>query len=318
VTEHEAGAEGGDRPADGGEAEEAERGFGGAPVTAALFASMIGAFAAQIFLSGHLRFALGVPEHVLRWLGANASLWTIADTRLETLVTSCFLHASVLHLALNLLPLYQVGRLVERSIGPARYFPLFLVTGIIGSATSAIWGRFFGQTLSVGASGAICGLIGAAIVIGVRTEGWKSELAIRMTLWLAILLLIPLARYLRGDFVQIDNAAHVGGAIAGVMVAATWRKGHEYSAGAARRILTVCVALIVLSGATVYVRDRSDPYLFLDVEGRMRAALDALRAGRCDRARLAMSRAVQMDPKNRAIRALSEEIDRECGGARRP
>jgi rhomboid protease GluP len=308
VTEPEASA---DEP----EHQEAEdlRGFAGAPVTAALFACLVGVFAAQLVLSGDARYAiLGIPEPILRWLGANASLWTIADTRLETLVTSCFLHASVLHLALNLLPLYQVGRLVERSIGPARFFPLFLVCGIVASATSAIWGRFFGQTLSVGASGAICGLIGAAIVIGVRTEGWRSELAIRMAVWLGVLLLIPLARYLRGDFLQIDNAAHVGGTLAGVMVAIMWKRGYEHSARAERAIVTACVALVCASGLTVFVRDRTDPYLFLDSEGRMRAAVDSLRAGHCDRARTAMDRAIRMDPKNRGVQALSREIDDAC------
>jgi rhomboid protease GluP len=308
VAQHEASVEG-----ERGEAE-ALRGFDGAPVTAALFATLVGVFGAQVVLSGSARHALGIPEPILRWLGANASLWTIADTRLETLVTSCFLHASILHLALNLLPLYQVGRLVERSIGSARFFPLYLVSGVAASATSAIWGRFFGQTLSVGASGAVCGLIGAAIVIGVRTEGPRSELSFRMSVWLAAILLIPLARHLRGDFVQIDNAAHVGGAIAGVMVAATWQKGADTSTRAQRAVLATCLAVVCLSGLVVYVRDRTDPYLFLDTEGRMRAALDAVQAGRCDRARDAMGRAAQMDPQNRAVAALADEIDGACKG----
>ena len=304
-----AASEGDERTEEG-----AVRGFDGAPVTAALFACLIGVFAAQVALSGDPRYALGIPEAILRWLGGNASLWTIADTRLETLVTSCFLHASLLHLALNLLALYQVGRLVERSIGPARFFPLYLVCGVVASAASAIWGRLFGQTLSVGASGAICGLIGAAIVIGIRTEGLRSELAIRMAVWLAALLLIPLGRYLRGDFVQIDNAAHVGGTIAGVVVAVSWRRGYEHSPRAQRAILAACVAVVCISGLTVFVRDRTDPYLFLDAEGRMRSALDALRAGRCDRARLAMGRAVSMDPQNKAVLSLAAEIAQACEG----
>lgn len=291
---------------------EAERGFQGARITAALFASLIGVFTAQVALSGSVHNALGIPEPVLRWLGANASLWTIADTRLETLVTSCFLHASVLHLALNLLALYQVGRLVERSIGPARFFPLYLVSGVVASATSAIWGRFFGQTLSVGASGAICGVIGAAIVLGVRTEGWRSELTLRMALWLAALLIVPLGRYLRGDFVAVDNAAHVGGTFAGIVVASTWRREFVPSRRARAAVVAACVAVVCASALTVYVRDQTDPYLFLDAEGRMRAAFEALRSGRCDRARVAIARAMKMDPMNRAAAALSDEIDAAC------
>jgi rhomboid protease GluP len=293
-----------------------ERGFRGAPITAALFACNIGVFAAQVILAGDPRYSLGIPSGILRWLGANASLWTIADGRFETLVTSCFLHASILHLALNLLPLWQVGRLVERSIGQARFFPLYLASGVVGSATSAIWGRYFGQTLSVGASGAICGLIGAAIVLGVRTEGWRSELSIRMTLWLAILLLIGLSKYLRDDIVQVDHAAHVGGAIGGAVVAGSWRRGFAYSARAQSAIVTACVSLVLVCGAIVYVRDRTDPFLFLDVDGRTRVAYEAFRAGRCTRAQTAIGRAIRMDPRNGQLVAFAAEIDRECAEAR--
>ncbi len=298
----------------------AVRGFKGAPVTAGLFAANIGIFAGQVALAGDARFALGGDDrgrwnHILRWLGANDSLYTIADSRLETLVTSVFLHASILHLALNLLLLYQVGRLVERSIGSARFFPLYLAAGIVGSATSAIWGRFFGQAISVGASGAICGLVGASIVIGFRTEGWKSELSMRMGIWLGVLLLIGVAKYLRGDVVQVDNAAHVGGALAGMIVSATWERGYEYTERGRRFIVGACVALVVASALVVYVRDRTDPYLFLDVEGRTRVALEALGQRRCDKAENAIRRAIAMDRNNRALQALSEEIAHDCAAS---
>ncbi|AKV03829.1 rhomboid family serine protease [Labilithrix luteola] len=284
----------------------------GAPITAALIAANAGIFAAQVYLSGKPTYALSVPAGILRWLGANDSLYTIADSRLETLVTSCFLHGSILHLAFNLFALWQVGPIVERAVGPARFFTLYLAAGIAGSASSAIWGRFFGQTLSVGASGAVCGLIGAAIVLGLRTEGRKSELAWGMARWLGLLLLIGLLKYLRGDIVQVDNAAHVGGALGGVIVANAWRRGATYSARTQRAIVAACVALIVGSGVVVYVRDRTDPLLFLDTERRMKAAIDAMRDGRCDDARTAMQRAIAMDPQSSSIRALDDEIAREC------
>lgn len=284
----------------------------GAPVTAALIAANAGVFAAQVYLSGNAKYALSIPPGILRWLGANDSLYTIADSRLETLVTSCFLHGSILHVAFNLFALWQVGPIVERAVGPARFFTLYLAAGIAGSASSAIWGRFFGQTLSVGASGAICGLIGAAIVLGLRTEGRKSELAWGMARWLGLLLLIGLLKYLRGDIVQVDNAAHLGGALGGVIVANAWRRGATYSPRTQHAIVAACVALIVGSGLVVYVRDRNDDLLFLDTERRMKVAVDALRDGRCADARRAMQRAIAMDPQNTAIRALDSEIAHEC------
>jgi rhomboid protease GluP len=296
---------------------EVARGFTAAPVSAGLLAANVGVFGAQVFLSGHVAYALAMPERVLRWLGANASLWTISDNRFETLLTSCFLHTSLQHLAVNMLVLWQVGPLLERAIGSARLFPLFLTAGIAASASSAIWGRFFGQTVSVGASGALCGLIAAAMVVGVRTEGWKSELTAGMGRWLGLIMFIGFVRWFAkvrygSDLAQIDNAAHIGGALAGAMIALTWERGFTYAVRSQQAILAACVGLVLASGAIVYVRNHTDPFLFMDVDERMKAAYGALQSGRCDNARSAMERAIQMDPNNRYIRALGIEIDREC------
>lgn len=302
--------------------DDAERGFRGAPVTAAIFMTLAGVFAAEVWLAGDLSWAIGGPdgddgkrfELILRWLGANASLWTIADSRFETLVTSCFLHASLIHLVLNLIILHQVGRLVERSIGSARFFTLYLVAGVVGSATSAIWGRFYGQGLSVGASGAVCGLIGAAIVLGIRTEGWRNDLSIRMAFWLLVLLATPfIGQWVRHEKVlHVDNAAHIGGAIAGIVTAVTWRREYDPPARTKRAIIGGCVALVVACSGIVYWRDRTDPYLFLTLSERTNMALEALGANRCNRARTAIERAIQMDRTSRGLAELQAEIDRQC------
>lgn len=297
-----------------------EKGLANAPVTGALIATNIGVFAAQVFLAGHPRFAFGggtgrdanVWTAVLRWLGANHSTFTVADNRFETLITSCFLHGSALHLAFNMLVLFQVGPFLERSIGRARFLPLYLGAGIVGSAFSAIAGRFFGASLSVGASGSICGLIGAILVLGVRTQGWRGPLARQMGTWLVVLFLLGFAKNVQGGMVQVDNAAHLGGALGGVVIATTWRRGFVYPKRAQAVIVAACVALVVASGITVYVRDRTDPYLFMDVEERVNAALTSLSAGRCEKAVHAIQRARQMDPANNHIRAHAEQIEREC------
>ena len=291
---------------------EVARGFRGAPVSGALLAVNIGVFAAQVFLAGHAKYALGMPDGVLRWLGANASLWTISDNRFETLLTATFLHASVLHLVLNVLVLWQVGPLLERAIGSARFFPLYLVSAVVGSAASAIWGRFFGQTVSVGASGALCGLIAAATVVGVRTEGWRGELTIGMGRWLGLIVLVGLVRQLNPLIAQIDNAAHIGGALAGAVVAATWQRGFSYARRSQRTVLLASLVLVLGAGGVVFVRNHTDPYLFMNVEERMRAADAAVRAGHCDQGRAAMRRAMQMDPANGFIRAQAHQVDREC------
>lgn len=292
------------------------RGIDGAPVTGALLAANAGVFAAQVSLAGNFRFALGgdtvVWNGILRWLGGNDSAFTIADTRIETLVTSCFLHGSILHLAFNMLVLWQVGPFLERAIGPARFLPLYLGAGVAGSAFSAIAGRLFGASLSIGASGAVCGLIGAMLVLGARTQGWRGPLARQMAGWLAFLFVLGLAKNLQGGMVQVDNAAHIGGALGGVIIAAAWQRGVSYSEKAQRVVVAASVGVVLLAGLTVYVRDRTDPYLFMNIDERLDAAKRAARAGKCDEAEVALHRAERLDPGNDRIRTRTRDVTRLC------
>lgn len=296
------------------------RGLEGAPITGALLAANVGVFAAQVALAGRLRFALGgADEHdlvlwnaVLRWLGGNDSTFTIADARLETLVTSCFLHGSILHLGFNLLVLWQVGPFLERAIGRARFLPLYLVAGVTGSAFSAISGRLYGASLSIGASGAICGLIGAMLVLGARTQGWRGPLARQMAAWLAFLFVLGFARNLQGGMVQVDNAAHVGGALGGVVIAAAWRRGVTYGARAQRIVVGASIAVVVAASLTVFVRNRTDPYLFMSIDDRLDTASRAARSGRCNDAERALQRARELAPGNERLRERTMEVDRAC------
>lgn len=296
------------------------RGLRGAPVTAALLAANAGVFAAQVSLAGSWRFALGgsdprdltIWNAILRWLGGNDSTFTVADSRLETLVTSCFLHGSILHLGFNLLVLWQVGPFLERAIGRARFLPLYLGAGIVGSAFSAIAGRLSGGSLSIGASGAVCGLIGAMLILGARTQGWRGPLARQMAGWLAFLVVLGLAKNLQGGMVQVDNAAHIGGALGGVIIAATWRRGVTYSERTQRITVGICVSLVIATALAVYFRNRTDPYLFMNVDERLDAAMAAARNGRCDEAERALQRAHRLDPANDRIHDRAKDVNREC------
>ncbi|MDF2698275.1 MAG: rhomboid family serine protease [Labilithrix sp.] len=182
----------------------------------------------------------------------------------------------------------------------------------MGSAFSAIAGRLFGASLSIGASGAICGLIGAMLVLGARTQGWRGPLARQMAGWLAFLFVLGLAKNLQGGVVQVDNAAHIGGALGGVIIAATWRRGVTYTAQMQQIVVGVCVAVVIATGLTVYVRNRTDPYLFMNIDERLNAAIRAARSGRCDEADRAMRRAERLDPGNDRLHDRAQEINREC------
>jgi membrane associated rhomboid family serine protease len=80
------------------------------------------------------------------------------------LVTAAFLHYGPVHLLLNMVALYWFGSLLEERIGSGRYLLLYLASGIAGSAGALLWSNGF-LTPTVGASGAIFGILGAGLVL---------------------------------------------------------------------------------------------------------------------------------------------------------
>ena len=115
------------------------------------------------------RLALGNSARATR-------LATVGEMRWETLITACFLHAGVLHLAFNMLALWQAGPLVERAVGSARMAPMYMAAGVFGNALSVASGWWqHSASFTVGASGAISGVIAAALVVGWRVQGWSAR-----------------------------------------------------------------------------------------------------------------------------------------------
>lgn len=139
---------------------------------------------------------------------------SLDDGELWRLVSASFLHVEGLHLLLNALALLALGRLVEAVYGPTRLLWLFLVAGAGGAALS--WTA--GNPLSVGASSAVFGLMGAAIVFGWR-HGRQLPGRVRaffrwkLLPWLALNLALGLLPF-------IDAWGHAGGLVAGSVVAA--------------------------------------------------------------------------------------------------
>jgi membrane associated rhomboid family serine protease len=123
-------------------------------------------------------------------------------------VTAVFLHASILHIGFNMWVLMDIGPVVEELYGSARYLFIFVLTGIGGYVLSSFFGNF-----SVGASGALLGLIGVllAMSMGRQSAGMQS-LRSQMIRWLIYILIFGLV--MRG----IDNFAHIGGFVSGFIL----------------------------------------------------------------------------------------------------
>lgn len=126
------------------------------------------------------------------------------------LVTAGFLHGGLIHIGMNSWVLYSVGAQAEEIYGTSRMIVFYFVSSVAGFYASTYWSA----NVSVGASAAIMGLIGAMIAFGVRSRAaYASALRGQYIQWalytVAIGFIIP----------AIDNAAHVGGVIAGFCIA---------------------------------------------------------------------------------------------------
>lgn len=126
------------------------------------------------------------------------------------LVTAAFLHAGPLHLACNVVFGFAACRLVEAAVGSRRFLGLYLASAVGGSALSII-----GQDgVSVGASGALFGMIGAILALHRRAlGGWRPFLASRVTRSLA--LWIGATTVAASFLVHLDHLCHAGGAVTG-------------------------------------------------------------------------------------------------------
>ena len=280
-----------------------------APVTKALIALNVGAFLVEVAVS-HGVSELPTSDGLA--LGASYSLATLYEGRFETLVTACFLHAGIVHLLFNMLALWQAGPLVERAVGSARMAPMYLVAGIFGNLLSVGYGWFaHAGGMTVGASGAISGVLGAALVVYWRIAGWRSPMTQAMARWLGLVIGFGVLMNVTGG--RIDNAAHVGGALAGAGIAALWKRGARYSSAATRGILAGCGAVLVACIAVVAVRDSSDPFASMALHDRIEFTSDALTAGRCPDAQSGLRAVERLGAKLAAGNSLRREVETSCG-----
>ena len=132
----------------------------------------------------------------------------IADGEVYRIVTSGFLHAGLAHLFFNMFSLYILGSLLEPAIGRARFAAIYFVSLLAGSFGALVLQP---NSLTVGASGAIFGLMGAAIVV-MRNRG-INPMESGLGLWLGLNLLITFT------IPGISIGGHIGGLIGGALAA---------------------------------------------------------------------------------------------------
>ena len=124
------------------------------------------------------------------------------------LLTGTFLHAGLIHLFTNMYSLYLIGTQLENFVGKKKFILIYLISAISGSLMSSI----FSENISVGASGAIFGLLGSMLYFG-----YHYRLYLGSVLRAQIIPIILLNLFLGFTLSGIDNAAHIGGLIGGYL-----------------------------------------------------------------------------------------------------
>lgn len=243
-----------------------------------------------------------IPD-LIAW-GGNVGVLVAFDGQTWRLLSSVFLHGGLIHIGLNMYVLYRAGPLVERLYGNAGFALLYLAAGLGGAMTSAWWQPRF---VSVGASGAIFGMIGGlgAFLLSHRSA-IPTQILVRMR---GGVVAFVLYNTLFGLAIEgIDNAAHLGGLasglLAGLLLQRPWPVPRP-TAGLPRQLAGGLVLAALLTGAAV-VLDRQIPR---DPGVRVALARESVRIYNAMMTDLG-PRLMELDEVNRQLDALIGRVDR--------
>lgn len=165
----------------------------------------------------------------------------VADGDWWRLITSAFLHASLLHIVFNMLALWWIGGPLEAAIGTRRFLAIYLVSGLAGAAGALLASP---QTVTVGASGAIFGLLGAMLVIQWQQTSSIAGPALTLVLInLAITFAVP----------NISWGGHVGGLVGGVLATLAITHGGTRHVAYARISPVGFISLVVIGVGSVAI-----------------------------------------------------------------
>lgn len=153
--------------------------------------------------------------------------WGIALTQPWRLVTYMFLHATPIHIAFNMLWLWWMGRPVEQHLGPRNFLVIYFGSGIGGALINLVFSPFFSASITIGASGAVFGMMVAFAMLFPRTSIMLLFLPpIEARFLVTILIGIDLLLLSSAD--NIARIVHLGGALCGYLLLKLYQNGYHY------------------------------------------------------------------------------------------
>jgi membrane associated rhomboid family serine protease len=214
----------------------------GAVVTKALLGINIGIYLITAFEGGGLNAPGGKLFNNWLLFGpavANGDWWR--------LFTSAFLHANLIHIAFNMYFLWFVGSAVEQALGRGRFVLLYVVSALAGSAGALVWTPL---SPTVGASGALFGLLGAALILERQRNYVLGGSAMAL-----ILINLILSFAVSG----ISIGGHIGGLIGGILctlIFSRFGRGHAAYSRVGLWSIAGVVAIGLASIAVAYLKVR--------------------------------------------------------------
>ncbi|MEU8773169.1 rhomboid family intramembrane serine protease [Streptomyces sp. NPDC048606] len=200
-----------------------------------------------VFLAAYAMPGLAVQLELLgryvQYYGAPVE--GVSTGQYHRLLTSVFLHVEWWHIFGNMLALWVIGGPLEAALGRARYLALYLLSGLGGSAL--VYLLTAPNTPTLGASGAICGLLGATVVLARRMR-WEMR---PVLVTLGLMLLVTFVPF--GGSWSVSWQAHIGGLVTGALIALGF---FAQTAGRKRTLVQVgtCVVVFLLAAAVILVR----------------------------------------------------------------
>jgi rhomboid protease GluP len=185
-------------------------------VTKYLIMANVIMFFITAYFSGSL---FNMTLEVLLFFGAKNNA-LILNGEYYRLFTAMFLHGGLTHIAFNMYALYALGPLIEKVYSKKAFILIYFISGLTSSLASFI----FSPNTSVGASGAIFGLLGAALIFGFKMKKLGNKAFLN-----SIIQVIFINIFIGVTIPNIDNFGHLGGLVGGVIVSLIYTriKGKE-------------------------------------------------------------------------------------------
>ena len=169
----------------------------------------------------------------------NYSVWgygVVNKGEWYRLITGTFIHANAVHYLLNMYALYVIGSQMESFLGKVKYSTVYFFSALTGSLFSIVLTR----TASIGASGAIFGLLGSLLYFGYHYRVYLGSV-IKSQIIPIIVINLAFGFLANGD---IDNFAHIGGLVGGALI--TSGLGVKYKSSMAEQINGIIVSVLLI------------------------------------------------------------------------